>query len=111
MTVSVGAPSTSAKATAMILLISFAHGTTHFAGQGFYNVIPYIQQEMNLSYTQAGVFGFIAQVSGIAANVFGAPLVDMTGKRILFMVIALAICAVSLRVIRSTMMRFALRSR
>ncbi len=94
MTVSVGAPSTSAKATAMILLISFAHGTTHFAGQGFYNVIPYIQQEMNLSYTQAGVFGFIAQVSGIAANVFGAPLVDMTGKRILFMVIALAICAI-----------------
>jgi MFS family permease len=93
MTVSVGTASTSAKATAMILLISFAHGTTHFAGQGFYNLIPYIQQDLGLTFTQAGIFGFIAQISGIAANLFGAPLVDMTGKRMMCMVVVLAICA------------------
>lgn len=93
MTVSVATASTGAKATALILLVSVAHGTTHFAGQGFYNLIPYIQQDLGLTFTQAGIFGFIAQVSGIAANLGGAPLVDMTGKRVLCMVVALAICS------------------
>jgi MFS family permease len=93
MTVSAGADGTASKGIWLILLVSFAHGTTHLAGQGFYNLVPYIQQELQLDYVQVGAFGFIMQLSGFTANFIGAPLVDMTGRRVLMMAIALAVCA------------------
>jgi MFS family permease len=84
---------TTRKGTWLILLVGFAHGTTHLAGQGFYNLVPYIQQELQLDYVQVGAFGFIMQLSGFAANFIGAPLVDMSGRRVLIMALALAICS------------------
>lgn len=93
MTVSTGASGPISKGTWLILLVSIAHGTTHLAGQGFYNLVPYIQQELQLDYVQVGAFGFIMQLSGFTANFIGAPLVDMTGRRVLMMALALFICA------------------
>lgn len=99
MTVSTGTSSTVFRGTALIVIVSIAHGTTHLAGQGFWNLVPYIQQDLGLTYSQIGLFGFLWQISGFTANFIGAPLVDMTGRRISIMIGALALCAVTLSLI------------
>lgn len=70
-------------------IVGFGHGTTHWIMATFFVVLPFLAQDHALSYTQAGILVSAFYLSSFLANFFSGALVDLTGRKILFQVIAL----------------------
>ena len=52
-------------------------------------LFPYIQRDFGLSYTQLGFLSMIMHLSALACNFGAGPLVDMTGRRVVFLMLSL----------------------
>ena len=52
-------------------------------------LFPYIQQDFGLTYTEIGLLSMIMHLSALACNISSGPLVDMTGRRIVFLMMSL----------------------
>jgi MFS family permease len=70
-------------------MVGFGHGTTHWIMATFFIVLPFVAQDLGLSYTQAGILVSTFYVSSFLANFVSGAIVDLTGRRILFQVISL----------------------
>ena len=81
---------------APILLVGLGHGATHWIAMTFYVVLPFITRDLGLSYAEAGALVSTFHVASLAANLGSGPLVDMTGRRILFQIISLLVGAAAL---------------
>ena len=81
---------------APIVLVGLGHGATHWIAMTFYAVLPFINRDLGLSYTEAGTLVAVFHVASLVANFGSGPLVDMTGRRVLFQITALAIGAAAL---------------
>ena len=52
-------------------------------------LFPYIKQDFSLTYTEVGFLSMIMHISALACNVGSGPLVDMSGRRIIFLMLSL----------------------
>ena len=74
-----------------IFLVGLGHGATHWVAATFYILLPYINRDLGLGYAQAGLLASIFHAASAGANFGSGPLVDVTGRRVLFQVVALAL--------------------
>ncbi|WP_299377509.1 MFS transporter, partial [uncultured Kiloniella sp.] len=79
-----------------IYLVGLGHGATHWVIATFYFLLPFMAQDLGLSYVEAGVFASVFSLASFGANVFSGPLVDITGRRVLWQVVSLLVGAVAL---------------
>lgn len=70
-------------------LVGLGHGGTHWILGTFYLLLPYIKQDLGLSYAAAGALVTVIHVSAFTANFASGAAVDVTGKRVLLQVTAL----------------------
>ena len=74
-----------------IFLIGLGHGATHWIAATFYILLPFINRDLGFSYVQAGLLVSIFHIASVGANFGSGPLVDVTGRRVLFQILALAL--------------------
>ncbi len=72
-----------------VFLVGLGHGATHWIIGSVYVLLPFIQQDLNLSYTAVGVLISVFHISAFIANFGSGFLVDMTRQRVLLMMISL----------------------
>ncbi len=68
--------------------VGFGHGTTHWILATFFVVLPFLADDLRLSYTQAGLLVSTFYASSFAANFISGAIVDLTGRKILFQLIS-----------------------
>jgi MFS family permease len=71
-----------------IWVVGFGHGTTHWIMATFFVVLPFLAEDLRLTYTQAGLLVSTFYVSSFVANFFSGAAVDLTGRKVLFQVIS-----------------------
>jgi MFS family permease len=86
------------KAQGPVFLIGLGHGAIHWIAGTFYVLLPFITEDLDLTYTEAGLLVSVFHVSSFLANLGSGALVDMSGRKIIFQVLALAIGAAALAV-------------
>ncbi len=74
-----------------IFLVGLGHGATHWVAATFYLLLPFINRDLGLSYSQAGLLVSIFHIASVGANFGSGPLVDVTGRRVLFQILALVL--------------------
>ncbi|MCK5622235.1 MAG: MFS transporter, partial [Alphaproteobacteria bacterium] len=74
-----------------IFLVGLGHGATHWVAATFYILLPFINRDLGLSYSQAGLLVSVFHVASVGANFGSGPLVDVTGRRVLFQILALVL--------------------
>ena len=72
------------KSQRTVFLVGIGHGATHWIIGSMYVLLPFIQQDMGLSYTAVGVLISVFHISAFATNFGSGFLVDVTGRRIFF---------------------------
>jgi MFS family permease len=70
-------------------IVGFGHGTTHWIMATFFIVLPFVARDLGLNYAQAGVLVSTFYVSSFLANFVSGAVVDLTGRRVLFQIVAL----------------------
>lgn len=73
----------------LLWLVALGHTFTHWCPATFYLLLPYLVQELGLTYSQAGFLVTIRAVANLFVNVPAGVLVDMIGKKALLMALAL----------------------
>ena len=76
-------------ADSLLWLIALGHTFTHWCPATFYLLLPYLVQELGLTYSQAGFLVTIRAVANLVVNVPAGVLVDIIGKKALLMALAL----------------------
>lgn len=92
------APALRLKDQGSIWLIGLGHGATHWIAGTFYVLLPFLTKDLGLSYTEAGLLVSVFHISSFVANFGSGTLVDMTGRKVIFQVLSLAIGAIALAV-------------
>ena len=87
------------KSQGVVFLVGAGHGGTHWSAATFYLILPFITQDLNLSYAEVGALVASFQLAAFAANFGSGLVVDMTGRRVVFQVLSLALGAASLMAI------------
>ncbi len=77
-------------------LVASGHGATHWILGTFYVLLPYITQDLGLSYTQAGGLVTLFHVSSFVTNAGSGAIVDIRGRRVLVQSASVVIGALSL---------------
>ena len=77
-------------------LIGSGHGATHWLAAVFYVLLPFITEDLGISYAEAGVFVAIFHTSSMLANFGSGVIVDLSGQRVLYQIISLLIGTVAL---------------
>ena len=77
-------------------VVSLGHGATHWIAATFYLILPYLTQELGMSYTQAGVLVSTFHISSFLANFGSGMVVDVLGRRVLVQAVSLLLGAVAL---------------
>ena len=84
------------QAQGQAFLVAGGHGATHWIVATIYVLLPYIREDLGLSYTEAGSLISIFHAASFAANVGSGAVVDITGRRVLTQVASLVIGAAAL---------------
>ena len=77
-------------------LVGLGHGATHWIAATFYILLPFINRDLGLSYAGAGALVSVFHIAALSVNFGSGPVVDMTGRRVLFQILALVIGAAAL---------------
>jgi MFS family permease len=96
MTLSERLTGLSLRDNAPIALVSLGHAATHWIGATVYILLPFVAISLGLGYAETGLLVSAMSVGSLVANFASGPLVDMTGRRVLFQVLAVAIGASAL---------------
>ena len=67
------------------LMICLGHGATHWVAATFYLLLPWIKDELQISYTSAGFLVAVFHFSSFIANFASGALTDISGHRVLIM--------------------------
>src|ERR671915_1144827 len=73
----------------LLWLVAPGHTFTHWGPATFYLLLPFLVQEMGLSYSQAGFLITIRAAANLLVNIPAGMLVDIIGKKALLMALAL----------------------
>jgi len=74
-------------------LVALGHSGTHWIIGSVLVLLPFIQDDLSLSYAEAGGLITVFHISAFVANVGSGAVVDVTGRRVLVQVLALVIGA------------------
>ncbi|MGI9422626.1 MAG: MFS transporter [Hyphomicrobiaceae bacterium] len=77
------------RAHAPALLVGTGHGATHWLLAAFYVVLPFLSQELHLSYAQTGALVSLFHGSSLVANIGSGAIVDIAGRRVLVQALSL----------------------
>jgi MFS family permease len=77
------------KGQSTIYLLGFGHASTHWVHALMPFLVLFIRDEFHLSYTESGSLLTVMHLSALACNFASGPLVDMTGRRIAYLMLAL----------------------
>ncbi len=79
-----------------VYLVGLGHGAIHWITALFYFLLPFMARDLGLSYMEAGIFASIFSMASLSANLFSGPLVDITGRRVMWQIASLIIGAISI---------------
>ncbi|MBC27540.1 MAG: hypothetical protein CMM41_10045 [Rhodospirillaceae bacterium] len=71
-----------------IVLVGLGHGAVHWVYMVFTVLTPWIKGTFSLNYSEIGMLHAIFHIASFAANVVSGVMVDISGKRVIFQVIA-----------------------
>lgn len=74
----------------LLWLIALGHTFTHWCPATFYLLLPFLQSELELSYSQVGLLITVRSVVNLFINIPSGMIVDLIGRRGLMMGVALA---------------------
>lgn len=77
-------------------LVGAGHGATHWILAGFYVVLPYLSQELGLTYAQTGALVSLFHGSSMVANLGSGAVVDIVGRRVVIQAMALVLGALAM---------------
>lgn len=96
MAVSEGHSAFGGKPATPVVLLSLGHGATHYTFGTLVILVPFIKHALGLSYTEAGLIVSTFHVTGFFANFVTGLAVDVSGRRMLFMVLSALICGTTM---------------
>lgn len=70
-------------------LIAAGHGASHWITGTFFLLLPKIREEFSFSYAEISLIGSIYYIGSLVSNVASGPAVDVSGRRVVFQVVAL----------------------
>jgi len=70
-------------------LLGAGHGASHWITGTFFLLLPKIREEFGFSYAAISLIGTVYYAGSLATNLVSGPVVDISGRRIVFQVIAL----------------------
>jgi MFS family permease len=65
-----------------LVIVSLGHGATHWVNGIFLVLLPFIVQDLSLSYTTAGTMVSIFFIAAVAITIISGPIIDITKKYI-----------------------------
>ncbi|MEK9752144.1 MAG: MFS transporter [Rhodospirillaceae bacterium] len=77
-------------------LVGAGHGATHWILATIYVILPFVRDDLGLSYTEAGSVITVFHAASFSANVGSGAVVDMTGRRVLTQVASLIVGGLAL---------------
>ena len=83
---------------AAVFILSFGHGATHWIAGTLYILLPVLKDALGLSYAEAGLFLSAFHACAFAANFVSGFAVDVSGRRVMMQVAALAAGAAAIAV-------------
>ncbi len=78
------------------MLVSLAHGSTHWVVATFYLLLPSLSRSLDLNYTETGFLVTSLFIGSVLANLPSGMLVDLTGRRVAIQIASLLLCTVAL---------------
>ncbi|MGI9388375.1 MAG: MFS transporter, partial [Methyloligellaceae bacterium] len=78
------------------IVIGMGHGATHWIIACLYVLLPYLSEELDLSYTEAGSLITLFHASSFVANVGSGAIVDIVGRHVQIQAASLFIGAAAL---------------
>ena len=82
--------------------VSLGHGATHWAAATFFLLLPAMSRDLGFSYTEAGFLATAYYVGSMLSNLPSGIVVDLTGKRIRYQLLALLLGSASLASLGTT---------
>ena len=76
------------KGQTSIVLVGLGHGAVHWVYMVFTVLTPWIKGTFSLNYAEIGMLHAIFHIASFAANAVSGIMVDISGKRVIFQVIA-----------------------
>jgi len=96
MTVETASPIRSLRVQSLVGAVSLGHGATHWAAATFFLLLPAMSADLGLNYTQAGMLATAYYVGSMVSNLPSGIVVDLTGRRILYQLLALLLGSAAL---------------
>ena len=78
------------------MLVSLAHGSTHWVVATFYLLLPAMSRGLGLNYTETGFLVTSLFIGSVLANLPSGMLVDLTGRRVAIQIASLLLCTIAL---------------
>ena len=76
--------------------VAFGHGGTHWIMGTLYILVPFLSEELGLSYAEAGAVFSAMAIASFAVNIGSGAIVDLTGRRVVVLGFGLAGCAMAM---------------
>lgn len=73
------------------LLVGFGHAGTHWIVATFYLILPFVAKDLGLSYSEVGFLVAVLHFSSASANFGSGLVVDVTGRKVIFLLLSLLI--------------------
>lgn len=89
-------------------IVGIGHGATHWIAATFYLLLPFLADDLGLSFTEMGVLVTSLHICSFAANFGSGMVVDVLGRRVLVQVISLTVGAAALMMFGTSTSFFAL---
>lgn len=74
-------------------MVALGHGGTHWVAATFYLLLPYLRDDLGISYLEVGLLGSAFHFASFAANFGSGMMVDVLGKRVALQFFALVVGA------------------
>ena len=71
-----------------IVLVGLGHGAVHWVYMVFTVLTPWIKESFSLNFTEVGILHAIFHIASFAANAVSGVMVDISGRRVIFQIIA-----------------------
>ena len=77
-------------------IVALGHGGTHWIMGTLYIMVPFVSEELGLSYAEAGAVFSAMAIASFVVNLGSGAIVDLTGRRVFVLGVGLAGCALAM---------------
>ncbi|MEX2644259.1 MAG: MFS transporter [Acetobacterales bacterium] len=79
-----------------VILVALGHGAVHWAAAVLYLLLPFMREDLGMTYAEAAALMSVFHVSQALANLPAGPISDMTGRKVAMMATSLVLCGAAL---------------